>query len=128
MKVLLVYNPYSSRNKEKRLNKIYNLLSIHFDDITIYKSIYKNSITDYLIKYSDEFDLLIILGGDGTIHEVICALENVNKPPLLFVFPSGGCNDISKSLGLSKNINRNIKVLLKMNHLLNFSFQGVLIF
>lgn len=115
MKVLLVYNPYSSRNKEKRLNKIYNLLSIHFDDITIYKSIYKNSITDYLIKYSDEFDLLIILGGDGTIHEVICALENVNKPPLLFVFPSGGCNDISKSLGLSKNINRNIKVLLKNN-------------
>lgn len=115
MKVLLVFNPYSSRNKEKKLNKIINLLNSHFEDITIFKSFYKNSITDYLINNAINYDLLIILGGDGTIHEVICALENIDKAPLIFIFPSGGCNDISRSLGLSKNINKNFKILLENN-------------
>lgn len=111
MKTLLIYNPYSSNNKAYRINKIIDGVKKIYDDLTVFKSMYKNNITDYLTSNIKNFELLIVLGGDGTIHEVICVLQNIDNPPKLFIFPNGGCNDLALSLGLSQNIKKNLKIL-----------------
>lgn len=113
MKVLLIYNPYSTGYKEKRIKRIIDLFQNNNYDISIFKPEYKNHIYDYLVKTANSFELIAIAGGDGTIHEVVLALENIINPPKLFIFPMGGCNDIALSLGYYKNINKNFEILRK---------------
>ena len=113
MKVILIYNPYSTGYKEKKINKIITLFKDNNYNITIFKPEYKNHIYDYLFYNANSFELIAIAGGDGTIHEVVLALENINNPPKLFIFPMGGCNDIALSLGYYKNINKNFEILRK---------------
>lgn len=113
MKVLLIYNPYSTGYKEKRIKRIIDLFQNNNYDISIFKPEYKNHIYDYLVKTANSFELIAIAGGDGTIHEVVLALENIINPPKLFIFPMGGCNDIALSLGYYKNIYKNFEILRK---------------
>jgi YegS/Rv2252/BmrU family lipid kinase len=51
------------------------------------------------------FDLLLVLGGDGTVHEVINGLMQLpeEKRPAIGVVPLGSGNDFAQSLGISLN-------------------------
>ena len=51
----------------------------------------------------EEIDILGISGGDGTIHQVLCALYKVygNNPwPQIALLPSGTMNNISREMGI----------------------------
>ncbi|WP_175074471.1 YegS/Rv2252/BmrU family lipid kinase [Terribacillus sp. AE2B 122] len=63
-----------------------------------------------LVSYSQEVaghvDLLIIHGGDGTIHQVINAIASLPKRPKVAIIPGGTCNDFSRMLGLPQNLGK----------------------
>ncbi|MDR0921388.1 MAG: diacylglycerol kinase family lipid kinase [Lactobacillales bacterium] len=50
----------------------------------------------------ETFPLLVVLGGDGTLHQVLNALENYStKIPVAYV-PSGSGNDFARGVGISR--------------------------
>ncbi|WP_054637253.1 acylglycerol kinase family protein [Thalassobacillus sp. C254] len=57
----------------------------------------------------NEVELILIYGGDGTVHECLNGLKEINPSPVIGVLPGGTANDFSRSL----NVPQNIKKLLK---------------
>lgn len=80
-------------------------------NVSVFYPSYKGEIKKYLLKNSFRFDLLIVFGGDGTLHEVINGIVgNVKKPKILFV-PNGTANDFASVFNLSKDYKKNLKLI-----------------
>lgn len=61
-----------------------------------------------------EYDVVVAVGGDGTINEVTAGLiEKDNK--ILGIIPAGTGNDLSRSLGIPRDIREALKLILKGN-------------
>ena len=50
-----------------------------------------------------DFDLVVCVGGDGTLSEVVSGLMELPAPPLLGYIPLGTTNDMAKTLRLSRS-------------------------
>ncbi|WP_416293507.1 diacylglycerol/lipid kinase family protein [Paenibacillus illinoisensis] len=61
----------------------------------------------------EEFDVVFILGGDGTVHECVNGLARLQNPPLIGILPGGTCNDFARSLGLSPDVEVAARQLLE---------------
>lgn len=61
---------------------------------------------------SEEIIRLIIVGGDGTVNEVVNGIPDLKKVNIGFV-PAGSSNDLGRSLGLSKDPIINLNNILK---------------
>lgn len=56
------------------------------------------------------FDVIIVVGGDGTVNEVLPALLHTGKP--LGIIPAGSGNDFIKALHIPKDIAKAVEVVL----------------
>ena len=65
------------------------------------KAFQENSTADWLIGLpasSSEADVILIFGGDGTVHRHLAQLVHLHRPVL--VVPRGSGNDFARALGL----------------------------
>ncbi len=114
MNCLVVYNPYSKKNKiEKNNDYIRTRLSVKYSVVDFYKTEGVKSITNYLELNSSNYDLVIVSGGDGTVNEAINGLAKSNYKGSFSVIPSGTCNDFSTLLKYSKNIKKQLDNILE---------------
>lgn len=60
-----------------------------------------------------KYDLIVCLGGDGTLNEVFSGLVSLEKPPNLGYIPCGSTNDFASGLKLPKNILHSAKKIIK---------------
>ncbi len=58
---------------------------------------------------ADGADLILVLGGDGTINEVVNGMANTGVP--MGILPAGTANVLSMELGFGSNLERAIKKL-----------------
>ncbi|WP_086312233.1 hypothetical protein A5821_003523 [Enterococcus sp. 7F3_DIV0205] len=61
----------------------------------------------------DSFPLLVVLGGDGTLHSVVNALENFDPNIPLGYIPCGSGNDFARGVGIAKQAEKAFFQLLK---------------
>lgn len=59
------------------------------------------------------YEIIISLGGDGTLHEVINGIAELNNPPLIGILPDGTCNDFARSLKIPLNLKEAAENILK---------------
>ena len=59
--------------------------------------------TQLCLDHAANYDLLVCLGGDGTLSEVTAGLRTLSNAPELGYIPMGTANDAAASLGLSRN-------------------------
>ena len=73
--------------------------------------------TDIVEHMSDEYQTLIVLGGDGVIHEAANGMmkRKVEDRPVFSIIPVGSGNDYAKSLHISQNIDKAIQQTLLYN-------------
>ncbi len=109
-KVLYIINPISGVGKQKVIE---NALSKYSDNENIS---YKISYTKYakhaieLCKQEkDNFDAIVIVGGDGSINEASQALINSNTA--LGIIPTGSGNGFARDLKIPLKISKAIKVI-----------------
>ncbi len=57
-----------------------------------------------------EFDAVVALGGDGTVNEIVPAMLGSGRP--LGIIPTGSGNDLIKSLGIPKSIEKSVDTVL----------------
>ena len=48
-------------------------------------------------------DMIIAMGGDGTVHEVVNGIAGLKKRPILGIIPMGTTNDYARALNLPRN-------------------------
>lgn len=74
-------------------------------DYMCYFTCYKNhaiTITKEICEGTEGIKNIVVLGGDGTVNEVINGVETFDDVILGYI-PTGSSNDLARSLGLSKN-------------------------
>ena len=63
------------------------------------------------VPYTREPDTLVVLGGDGTLNEVINGLS-VSAPLTLAYIPSGSGNDFSRGMGIPRRPEKALELIL----------------
>lgn len=105
MKALIIINPNSGRGRMqdalKRIGRVLRLNGYRYD-----AEVTRSAADAQRIARSRAagYDLLVCLGGDGTLSEVVNGLYGLEQVPPIAYIPSGTRNDFAKSLGLSADI------------------------
>jgi len=104
-KLLLIVNPKSGRAKMRsELLGVAEQLSSEYD-VTVYITKARADATERVLRIEDnEFDKIVVCGGDGTLNEVISGLMISGKKYTLGYIPSGTLNEWSSGLCISRNI------------------------
>jgi len=101
---LIIYNPKSGKkNSKKEFIKLYS--ELQKNSITmVYETAFKNSAKHYIENITNIPQNIFIMGGDGTVHEVINGMmKNKNKDILdshICHVPIGSGNAIATSLNI----------------------------
>lgn len=100
MKSLIIYN------KKSGLWKGFNLPKIAQKTLTQYGSVELFELTDWsgaiFQKFADKkFDLIVAIGGDGTIRTCATLILDYQPKAKLKIVPAGSSNILASSLGLS---------------------------
>ncbi len=112
-KAMLIYNPKSGKQDfSNKLDMVMERVKPYFHDVFIYATEYPGHATELSKKACEEnFDMLIIVGGDGTFNECVNGLMESEKKPKIGYIPAGTCCDIGMSLGLSKNVKKALNIM-----------------
>lgn len=113
-KVLIIVNPVSGKNNIKKyIPRIKeNFEKSDFQTEIKYTSI-ENGAGSIIKGFKEDFDMILICGGDGTLNQAIQEVEYENlKVPIGYI-PAGTTNDFAHSINIffdklhiSKNINK----------------------
>lgn len=100
MRALIISNPKSGTS-ETMLGEVIGTIESLYEEIIIKKT---SEIGDALrfAKESKPSDHLIVIGGDGTLNEVVNGLMTLERDerPTVGIIPAGTCNDFARALEL----------------------------
>ncbi len=110
-RLLLIVNPCSGKAKMRtELLKVVEIFSAADYTVTVYPTKARLDATEYVEKLGEnDYDLIVVCGGDGTLNEVITGLMKSGKRYRLGYIPSGTLNEWSSGLNISRNIVRAAK-------------------
>lgn len=105
-KMLIIVNPNSGKAKMRgKLLDVCEIFSNAGFDITVYPTKCRNDATERALQIKqDEFDVVVVSGGDGTLNEVVTGLLQTGIKVTLGYIPSGTLNEWSSSLNISRDI------------------------
>lgn len=101
-KILMIVNPKAGKAKsDKYVPKIIKFFEKIDCQVDIKYTTIENNATKIIKEYDDNYEILIVYGGDGTLNEAIQGLYEINKKPYVGFIPFGTTNDFAKSLAVS---------------------------
>jgi len=113
MKCLLIYNQKSGKqNVVKNIDHIVSMLKEKYDTVDKKASFYDGETREMARDACGKYDTIVVAGGDGTLHEVVCGVGGEKHRPKLGIIPAGTINDVAKSLKISKNIKKSVQTIL----------------
>ena len=108
--ILFIINPNSGTGKYK---SVIRSIDTHLDkNLFKYKTIYTerpNHATEICNENKDKFDIIVAVGGDGTINEVVQAMVNSNTS--LGIIPTGSGNGLTRFLKIPQSPDKAIKLI-----------------
>lgn len=101
--LMLIINPYSGRGlSNSTLGIVVSLFCAEGYAVTVYTT--DGMSTENLVKkYSSGYQLVVCVGGDGTLSGVASGLMQTTSPPPFGFIPTGTANDMASTLALSKD-------------------------
>lgn len=105
-KVKLILNPMADMGRAwKTANALRPIAQEFKGELTWSGTVYPTHAIELARQAAEEgYDMVIAMGGDGTVHEVMNGLMQVpaDKRPILGVVPIGSGNDFAYSVGLTQ--------------------------
>jgi YegS/Rv2252/BmrU family lipid kinase len=103
---VFIVNPTAGSGRAMRIfskiqkSKLYkDIKSRYF--LTKYNGHAEKIVSHLVNKQSDKISVIIVIGGDGTLHEVVNGIGNYRIP--IAIIPSGSGNDFSRATSRTKN-------------------------
>jgi diacylglycerol kinase (ATP) len=59
------------------------------------------------------FDLIVAVGGDGTLNEVVSGISKFEKRPKIGLIPMGTTNDFARAVHIPRDINKAVDIILQ---------------
>lgn len=105
-KLLLIVNPCSGKAKMRsELLRVTEIFSNGNFEVTVYPTKKRGDGTARAAKIKpNEFDVVVVCGGDGTLNEVITGLMISGVNCTIGYIPSGTLNEWSSGLNISRSI------------------------
>lgn len=98
-KLFFIYNPHAGKEHIKgKLYGILQALSGAGYEMTVYPTKGYLDATERIMNLSDDYDLVVCSGGDGTLDEVVTGMMRREKKLPIGYIPAGTCNDFARSL------------------------------
>jgi len=115
-RILFIINPNSvKRNRERISIAIKNGIDHSSNDISIaYTKSAGHAITLSKKAVAEKVDVIIAVGGDGTVNEV--ASQIINSSSVLGIVPMGSGNGLARHLGIPINIEKAISFNKQSNN------------
>ena len=108
MKGLFIINPSSGKqiNQSKALQTMDNLLSDGIiDEAVVYYTRKQDDAKNRAMKLkSEDFDFVVVVGGDGTVNEVVSGMVSGEGSIPMAIMPSGTTNDFAASTGIEPTV------------------------
>ncbi|SDK30687.1 YegS/Rv2252/BmrU family lipid kinase [Sediminibacillus albus] len=112
-KALFLFNGNQKKEEmEQKLSQTVPVLAKDIERLYVVQTKSLSHLQETCKHYADSVDIIIILGGDGTVHECVNAIASLKKRPALAVLPGGTCNDFSRMLGMPQNLNQAARALV----------------
>ena len=109
--ILAIINPVSGTNSKDKIPRLLDtVVDNERNDVSIVMTEYAGharEITEQAV--TDGIDIVIAIGGDGTVNEVGSALAGTNTT--LAIVPCGSGNGLARHLRISMNASRALQVL-----------------
>jgi diacylglycerol kinase (ATP) len=103
-KVKLILNPMADLGRAWQTANDLRPIALEFKgELTWSGTVYPTHAIELAKQAAEEgYDIVVALGGDGTIHEVMNGLMQVpeNKRPMMGIVPIGSGNDFAYSMGI----------------------------
>lgn len=122
---LIINEQASSGNGRKVARKVIQQLKQQelkytalYTDYAGHEKLTKELAETTLLPWSEDLDvstfpILVVLGGDGTLHNVINSLLPYDSAIPLSYIPCGSGNDFARGVGLSRNIDKALHQILR---------------
>lgn len=110
-RLLFIYNAKSGTGAvAKRLSDIIDVFVKSGYRVEAYPTQCVMDAKKQIMERSQEFDLIVCSGGDGTLNEVVSGVMQLEDKPVIGYIPTGSTNDFAGSIGLKKNMLLNAKI------------------
>jgi YegS/Rv2252/BmrU family lipid kinase len=84
----------------ERLPEALGLLRPRFGRVPVHPASDPGDAQTLTAELADEVDVLLVFGGDGTVHEVANGLPVDGHGPLVALLPAGTGNDLARAIGI----------------------------
>ena len=113
MKCLVIYNQKCGKfDIVKGLDVIVSALRTKYEVVDKKASFFDGETREIARDACGKYDVVVVAGGDGTLHEVICGIAPMEQKPKIGIIPAGTINDVSRSLKISRNLKKALKTIL----------------
>lgn len=103
-KMLFIYNPNAGTAMLKpKLADVIDIFVKGGYEVTAYPTQRYHDALAKMLSYTEDYDLVVCSGGDGTLDEVVTGWPDVKKVPIGYI-PAGTTNDFASSLHISKDM------------------------
>ncbi|MFC1740983.1 diacylglycerol/lipid kinase family protein [Nanoarchaeota archaeon] len=111
-KTLYIINPAGNGGAGPRIwGQFKELWTGPIDEKDVFMTKYPGHATE-IAKDAKGYDIIVAVGGDGTVNEVMTGTLNNPEKPALALLPAGTGNDIGRNVGI-KSLNHAVEALKK---------------
>ena len=114
-RVKLIFNPIANLGRAWHIAASLRPIVYEFGGADWTGTVYPTHATELARQAGEEgYDLVVAMGGDGTVHEVVNGLMQVSSThrPALGIVPVGSGNDFAHSLGISAQADTALRQVL----------------
>jgi YegS/Rv2252/BmrU family lipid kinase len=106
----LIANPAAGMHRSRHIAaQVVELLGQRKVDFDLEFTAAPKHAAEIALRSCKDFDAIVAIGGDGTIHEIAGAMLDCHIP--LGIIPAGSGNDLIKSLGIPNDVRAAVDIL-----------------
>jgi len=115
---MIIINPTSGKEKAASFEeRIKEELKSKYPNLVVKYTKGEGDATKFAKEACEEkYDLVVSLGGDGTVNEIVNGLASFEVTPLLGIIPLGTVNSLARALNIPVKIEKAIELLTKDYH------------